>query len=323
MYTVSFIVVNYNGSEFLRRCLDSIANQSISQFETIVVDNGSNDDSVKIITNEYPHVRLVELKKNTGFTGGNIAGYTLSKGKYIALINNDVRLDSKWAYHMIQAIESNKNIGMCSSKIIISGTNRIDSVGDRFTSAFTGTKVGEYQLESDFMKPMAMHGACAGAALYKRTMFNDIGFLNNLFFLNHEDTDLNLRAWLAGYKCLFVPNAIAHHDVNRTIGTLSDTSVYYFSRNNIWVWLLNVPYHFMLRNILQRIVYEITAGFFYCVIHKKFRPYFKGKVDAIVSMKKIRKIRKTTTIKVRLSNQEISHGLIPIYRHLIVRISKL
>jgi len=230
---VSFIIVNFNGSSFIESCLDSIIMQQHSDFEVIVVDNGSMDDSVKLIQRKYPSIRLVTLDQNMGFTGGNNIGFSVAKGEYIALINNDVVLDRTWLPHMIRGIETSPNIGLCSSKIIISGTNRIDSIGDKFTTAFTGTKTGEYEDEAFFNRPMIMHGACAASALYKRSMIDHIGFFNDMFFLNHEDTDLNMRAWLAGYRCLYVPSAIAHHDVNRTIGKLSDTSVYYFSRNNI------------------------------------------------------------------------------------------
>ena len=247
MPKVSFIIINWNGRKFISSCIDSILNQSNKSFEVIIVDNASTDGSVNFLKKQFPEVKIVELKKNYGFATGNNIGFKESSGEYIALINNDAVLDKSWLENMVSMIEGSKQTGFCSSKIIITNTDDIDSIGDKFTTAFAGTKVGEYQSHKNFLKPIKMHGVCAAAALYKREMINDIGFFHDIFFLNHEDTDLNMRAWLSGWKCYFTPDAIAYHDVNRSIGTLSDTSVYHFSRNNIWVWLINVPTFFMIR----------------------------------------------------------------------------
>lgn len=315
MYTVSFIVVNYNGSKFIESCINSIYEQVFTDFEIIIVDNNSEDRSTELIKQKFPNVKLVKLNSNKGFTGGNNAGLKIASGKYIALVNNDVILDRYWLHYMTKGIEEFPDIGLCSSKIIISGTDKIDSIGDKFTTAFTGTKVGEYQPEKNFNTPLDMNGVCAASALYKRKMIDRIGFFDDMFFLNHEDTDLNMRAWLAGYKCRFIPKAIAYHDVNRTIGTLSNTSVYYFSRNNVWVWLINVPLYFMLRNAFQRIIYEVTAALFYCVIHKKYKPFLKGKIDALVSLKSILQKRKQVQQLTNLSTHQIKNDLIPIMEY--------
>ncbi|MCK5162596.1 MAG: glycosyltransferase family 2 protein, partial [Desulfobacula sp.] len=244
-----------------------------------------------------------------------------SSGKYIALINNDVVLDKFWLECMVKMIKTSNQVGFCSSKIIITNTEKIDSIGDQFTTAFTGTKVGEYQSCKKFFKSIKMDGVCAAAALYKRKMIEDIGFFQNIFFLNHEDTDLNMRAWLSGWKCYYAPDAIAYHDVNRSIGTLSYTSVYYFSRNNIWVWLINIPAFFIIRNFPQRILYEISAAFYFCVMHKQWKPYLKGKADAFKYCWKIIPKRRAVQKKIRLSNEQISCELKPIIKYLFERLS--
>lgn len=320
MCTATFIIVNYNGAQFIGSCIESIYKQEFKDSEIVVVDNGSHDGSVDLIKKKYSDVKLVELDQNKGFTGGNNAGLKIARGKYIALVNNDVVLDKFWLKHMVEGIETSPDIGFCSSKIIISGTDRIDSIGDKFTTAFTGTKVGEYEVETKFDKVMDMNGVCAAAALYKRSMIDHIGFFNEMFFLNHEDTDLNMRAWLAGYKCRFVPEAIAYHDVNRTIGEYSGLSVYYFSRNSLWAWLINTPSYFIVRNSIQRFIYELISAFYYCMIKMRTKYYIKGKIDALFKLKVVLNRRSHVQKLVAISNNEITQGMIPIVSYIRKRL---
>jgi len=312
MCLISVIIVNWNGKQYLRDCLDAVLGQDFSTFEVILVDNGSSDGSVLFVQNNYPSVKVVQLMENRGFTGGNIAGFSVANGDFIALLNNDTRPEKGWLVALHRGMVSDSRIGICSSKIVIEGTGRIDSIGEHFTTAFTGTKLGNLQSCQEFSSPMFVHGACAAAALYRRKMLDDIGFLDNDFFFNHEDTDLNLRAWLAGWKSLFLPDAIVHHKVSASIGKLSAETVYYFSRNNEWVWLKNVPLRLMVRYLPQRMFYEITSFVFYGIKSGKFFPFLKGKLDALkrapVMIGKRRAVRKI----IRISSQEIATELMPI-----------
>lgn len=128
-----------------------------------------------------------------------------------------------------------------------------------------------------------------------------------------------MRAWLAGWKCYYAPKAIAYHDVNRSIGTLSYTSVYYFSRNNIWVWLINIPISYIIRYLPQRILYEFSAAFYFCVLNKKLKPYVKGKIDAFIYCERIIRKRKIVQKKIRLSKKQIINELYPITKYLFKR----
>ena len=319
----SFIIVNWNGKSLLSDCLDSLLRQSNPDFEIIVVDNGSTDGSVASVRETYPQVILVPLASNLGFTGGNIEGLRHARGRYVALINNDAILPDNWLQLMIDALESDEKIGSCSSRIIIAGTNLIDSAGDAFTTAFTGTKVGELHNMKEFTERRYVPGACAAAVIYKKTMLDDIGFLDEDFFLNHEDTDLNLRAWLAGWRCLFVPEATVEHRVSTTIGKLSETSVYYFARNSLWVWLKNTPTYFLFRYLPHRILYELTSFAFFCLIAHCWRPFFKGKFHSLKGIPRMLQKRKKIQQKLRLSRAEIRQELIPLRTYLRERLAHL
>lgn len=317
---ISIIIVNWNGKHLIGECLMSVMNQTCINSEIIVVDNNSVDGSVEFVKNNFPSVKIVSLNENKGFTGGNIEGLKHARGEFIVLLNNDAILSEKWLESMWTAINSDAKIGLCSSKIIIAGTNKIDSAGDVFTYAFTGTKIGEYQDEKVFSDRRLVPGACAAAVIYRRSMLDEIGFLDDSFYLNHEDTDLNLRAWLSGWRCLFVPEAIVYHKVSASIGNLSDTAVYYFARNTEWVWIKNVPLRLMIKYFPQRIIYEICSFGYFCVMKKKWRPFLKGKIDALLNLPLMLRKRKEVQRFIRLSDQEICAGLVPISTYLINRI---
>ena len=270
---VSIIIVNWNGRSLLDDCLSALAVQTYQNFEVIFVDNGSRDDSLAFVRGKYPQVRILALESNRGFTGGNIAGYMTAKGDHVVLLNNDACLCERWLEHMVAMLASDPRIGFCSSKIIVAGTSLIDSVGDCFTTAFTGTKIGEGEEESLYAVARLVPGACAAAVIYRRKMLDEIGFLDDDFFLNHEDTDLNMRAWLAGWLCMFVPEAVAYHKVSASIGALSDKSVYYFARNNVWVWLKNVPVKYMICHLPHRMLYECAFFGYFCLIKNKWKPF--------------------------------------------------
>lgn len=316
MCEISVIIVNWNGKHLLGDCLDSVLAQDFPDFEVILVDNGSSDGSVSFVQSNYPAVKLVPLPENRGFTGGNLAGFGVAQGAFIALLNNDTRTERGWLRALYAGMAVDGAIGLCASKLVIDGTDSLDCVGDRFTTAFTGTKLGSRHPRGEFSAPMYVHGACAAAALYRREMLDEIGFLDDDFYFNHEDTDLNLRAWFAGWKCLFCPDAIVHHKVSASIGELSAATVYYFSRNNEWVWIKNVPFLLMIRYLPQRVLYEITSLVFYGFKARRFLPFVKGKIDAFRMFPAMFKKRRAIQLIIRIPHKEISSGLIPMTSYL-------
>jgi len=313
---ISIIIVNWNGKDLIKDCLVSVSNQSYNDYEVIVVDNGSADGSVEFVKNNFPSAIVVPLSENKGFTGGNIEGFKQSRGDFIVLLNNDAILTERWLENMWMAINSDVTIGLCSSKIIIEGTNKIDSAGDIFTYAFTGTKIGEYQDAELYSERKLVPGACAAAVMYRKSMLDEIGFLDEDFFLNHEDTDLNLRAWLSGWKCLFVPEAVVYHKVSASIGNLSDVAVYYFARNNEWVWIKNTPLLLLIKYLPQRVIYEMSSFGYFCIVKRKWRPFIKGKIAALLKLPLMLRKRKEIQKLIKLSNQEIQKELVPISKYL-------
>jgi GT2 family glycosyltransferase len=317
---VSVIIVNWNGKALLAECLDSLRRQSYRHFEVILVDNCSNDGSVEFAAREFPEVVILRLKQNRGFAGGNIEGLRHATGKYVALVNTDVVLDQQWLEQMVAGIELNEKIGICASKIIKTSNGLLDSAGDFFTTAFTVARPEENSAPSLSDRVRYVPGACAAAAMYRRKMLDGIGFFDADFFLNHEDTDLNLRALVTGWKCLYVPQAVACHKVSASIGILSDRAVFYTARNSLWVWIKNVPDDVLWKLLLHRVVYECAAAAAFCLLHRKWKPYLKGKLASLQGLPRTLRKRKKIQSQVIVSGKDIRANLIPVCGYLKSRL---
>ena len=130
----SIIIVNYNGKHLLSSCLEAVFSQSHQALEVIVVDNGSSDGSVAFLQKQFPGVLIYPLEENLGFTGGNIEGLRHANGEWIVLLNNDALLCQNWLKVMIAAMESDPELGLCASRLVVDGTRLLDAAGDAFTT---------------------------------------------------------------------------------------------------------------------------------------------------------------------------------------------
>ncbi|HEY6947170.1 MAG TPA: glycosyltransferase family 2 protein, partial [Candidatus Acidoferrum sp.] len=203
MPDLSVIVVNWNGKHFLETCLKALSNQTFRDFETILVDNASEDRSVEYVKAEFPRVRVIELQENRGFCGGNIAGYEHASGELIALLNNDTEAHPKWLEELHKASLEYSQAGSFACKMLLfDEREQIDICGFGMTKAGVAVDFGRGEPDGRrWDTPREVFGACAGAAAYRRRMLDDIGFFDEDFFGTYEDLDLSFRAQLRGYAC--------------------------------------------------------------------------------------------------------------------------
>jgi GT2 family glycosyltransferase len=316
---ISIIVVNWNGRKFLDDCLGSLSSQTYSNREIILVDNNSADSSVNFVKEHFPEITVVELTKNRGFTGGNLAGLEAARGDLIALINNDTRAEKTWLENLVRPMLEDNQIGICASKLIVDGTDKIDTAGDGLTSAAVGYKRGLWKDKSNYDEQELVFGACAAAALYRRKMLDEIGFFDDQFFLNDEDTDLNFRAQLFGWRCVYVPRAVVYHKVNASIGRLTDMAVYYHTRNLEFIWIKNLPAALMLRFAHHKIVQELGSFGYLCLRHRKWRAFFRGKIDALRMIPKMLEKRADIQRRKTVSNNYLRSLLTPIASRELLR----
>jgi GT2 family glycosyltransferase len=292
---VRIIVVNWNGREFLESCLRSLREQTYRSFSVTLVDNGSTDGSLEMVSGCFPEVQVIALGDNRGFAAANNIALKAMTTPYIALLNNDAAADPGWLAVLVEAMEETEDAGFAASRMLYSDRPEvIDRCGDGYTRAGAGLLRGRGEPAGHYSRREWVFGACAGAAIYRASMLKDIGFFDEDFFLLYEDVDLSFRAQMKGYKCLYVPEAIVYHRGSGSLVHDSSASVYYGHRNLEWVYIKNMPARLILRTIFPHILYDLAAlGYF--MVNGRGMDYLKAKRDALKgfqgALKKRRRIQ--------------------------------
>lgn len=245
MVDISVIIVNYNGEKYLKNCLNSLLNQTIDNFEVIVVDNGSTDSSVQFLKDfKDERVKTVFLEKNYGFGAGNNRGFEISRGRFIVILNNDTEVKKDFLENLIKPFEKDKSIGMVAPLIVFKDNPEIIDKAGGHLVYFDGLNRGrgcQEKLNEKYLKPCYTLIPDGCAACFKRKVIEELGFFDKDFFLYGEDTDLGLRYLNAGYRCFYQPQSIVYHLHSATAGEYSKLKAYYVERNRVFVLVKNFP----------------------------------------------------------------------------------
>ena len=299
-------MLNYNGKRFLQETLTSLLNQTHENLEIILVDNSSSDGSVKYVEENFPSVTLVVNGENLGFCGGNNRGIENAAGAYIATLNNDAVARPDWIEELLKVMGHSERIGMCASKMLFYDRGDIiNSTGICISKSGAAWDRGMFEEDNgQFDKCEDVFGPCAGAALYRETMLDEIGLFDEDFFIYMEDVDLAFRARLGGWKCMYVPSAVVYHKHGGTVGFNSDFSVYHGNRNIIWNAIKNFPTELLVTS-LPWIIGRNLAVIPYYTIKGQGRVILKSKIDAIKGIQKmVRKRRRESGMR-RFPKQDI------------------
>lgn len=240
---VSVVIPNFNGIAFLDSVLASLEGQTLSNFEVILVDNGSTDGSCSFVTANYPWVHLIELSENFGFCGAVNAGIRAAKAPYVLLLNNDTEVKEDFVEEMLAAIRRHKNAFSCGARMVqYHDRDRLDDVGNYYCAlgwSFArgrGKDIHVYETEDKIFS------ACAGAAIYRKKIIEKIGYFDEEHFAYLEDTDIGYRARIYGYENWYAPKAIVYHVGSGTSGSrYNQFKTRYSSRNNIYLIYKNMP----------------------------------------------------------------------------------
>jgi len=319
--SVSIIIVNWNGEEYLHDCFHALKAQSFKDFEVIFVDNGSSDNSVTV-TNQLASelalpVNVVELTTNTGFAGGNNKGLRYCSGNNIALLNNDTVVSEDWLNSLVQAMDAHPEVGICASLLIVAGTDIVDSAGDCLGSSLRAYKRGEGLSASLFATEEYVFGACAGAALYRKTMIDEIGLFDDDFFLIFEDADLNFRAQLAGWKCLYVPEARVQHKVSASIKKIGKLATFHSVKNDKALVVKNAPWPMILKHFSVYLLEEVCFSLLYHAENGNIKSYLKANLHFLKNLPRLLKKRKQIMKLKKVPTSYLSGLLIsvwPMYR---------
>jgi GT2 family glycosyltransferase len=254
-------VLSYDGRHLLEVILPSLARQSFRDFEVVVVDNGSSDDTASWLREHWPEVEIVSLPANVGVTAALNVCARSGRGELLALLNNDLELEPACLGELVSALGEHPEAGWAGAKLMdFAEREIIDGAGDVFTWAATGGRRGHGERDrGQYDEPRAIFGACGGAAMFRRRALAQVGEFDEAFFAFYEDVDWNLRAQLAGFSCRYVPSAVVYHMGSATIGRgLSDFTRYHLWRNTLWIIAKDLPASSLLRHAHQLILGQLV-----------------------------------------------------------------
>jgi GT2 family glycosyltransferase len=248
---ISVVVVNWNRKELLRACLASLARQRGADFETIVVDNGSNDGSADLAERDFS-ARVIRNAENRGFCAANNQGIAAAAGEFVALLNNDAEAEPEWLAELHSAFSNNAGVGMAASKILVwEDPGRIDKAGHLIFPDGQNRGRGSGALDRgqfDRAEEVLWPDGCA--AMYRKSMLDQIGGFDEDFFAYGDDAELGLRARIAGWRCLYAPRAVVRHHRGSTLGMQSVRRLELIERNRVLLALKLFPWSLLLLNPL-------------------------------------------------------------------------
>lgn len=304
---VSIIIVTWNAARFMAQCLNSLKKQIFRDFELIVVDNGSSDETLDILGKMFPQARVIKNKENLGFCRANNQGIKLAQGDYILTLNSDIILNRDFIKELLLAANSQpEEIGMLGGKMLRMDGKTIDSTGlilsksRRFYDRGGGEiDIGQYDEISE------VFGICAGAALYKRKMLDEIKidglYFDDDFFFLGEDFDVAWRAQLYGWKALYIPTAKCLH-LRGSSQHQSKFKQYLSFKNRYLLMIKNDSLLNILMALPRLLVYDKTRFFYLLFTNRLVFRAIREIIKLLPSMLKRRRIS--------FAHQKVSHRYI-------------
>lgn len=242
---ISIVIVTWNSAKHIPRCLKSLSEQTFANFEIILVDNGSTDDTLQAVRAHRFNldITIEKAPNNIGFAAANNLGARLARGKWLALLNADAFPEPDWLEKLLQAAEKNPDFSFFSSRQIqANAPDLLDGAGDAYhVSGLAWRNAYKLSSKDHALNQQEVFSACAAAAMYQRDDFLQVGGFDEEYFSYFEDVDAGFRLRLAGKKCLYVPAAVVRHVGSASTGKRSNFSVYYGYRNMIWTFFKDMP----------------------------------------------------------------------------------
>jgi len=276
---VSIVIPNFNGRRHLEACLSSIQNLTYRHLEIIIVDNASTDGSVDFVKANYPRVKILVNAVNLGFAEGCNVGIRNARGNYVALLNNDVEVDPDWLKELILVAQSDPRIAICASKIMMFHNRKVfNSAGGEYDVYGSGHDRGLYEFDhGQYCRLEEVFFACGCAMLVRRDILEDIGLFDSRYFMYGEDVDLCWRAWLRGYKVVYVPSAVVYHKYGGTMKALTAQRLYLANRNSLCSILKNYGPHSLAKALFRFLSLKIGEMLLFLV---------SGRVNASIALMK-------------------------------------
>lgn len=227
---IPIIILNWNGLEDTRECIDSLERQTYQDYIIYLVDNGSNPkevEALQMLYAQHPKIQLHFNPDNLGFTRGNnvVLRELLTREKdlpFVVLLNNDTQVSPQWLAQLVKTAEQQQADMVASKMINYYERSRMDNAGHQMLNTLEILPLGNEEPITVFNAPLENMGPCAGAALYTTAMLRDIGLFDEHFQNGYEDVELGLRGIICGYRSVYAPQAVVYHKVSRSVNKIRD-----------------------------------------------------------------------------------------------------
>ncbi len=271
---VSIIIVSWNARENLEECLSSLFKISYKNYEVILVDNGSIDNSVKYVKRNFPVIKIVESNKNLGFAGGNNLGFKHARGKYILFLNNDTIVTKDFLSKLVDFMKKRKDVGIIQPKILFHRPNtnlhhKINSIGSFLLSTGFLFHLDYGQKDESKKEPYEIFSAYGACFLARKSLLEKIGLFDDRYFAYFEETDLSHRVWLAGLKVMILPEVLIYHKGAKTAQKLPSAFIQYHSfKNRLYTYLKNLETLNLIKIFMPHLSICEISSLLYLVVGK-------------------------------------------------------
>lgn len=288
--SVTVVIVNFNGGEFIQEAVNSLSRQTFRDFELIVFDNASTDGSIDTLDlSGVPAAKIISNSANIGFAAGNNRAAELAKGKWLVLLNPDTVANPDWLEKLMDAAFMYPDCkSFTSAQLSLIDENTMDGAGDAYL-AFGFPWRGGFGHKTEALPATGWcFSACGASAMYDLSLFRQMNGFDERFFCYCEDVDLGFRLQLAGIDCLFVSDAIIRHAGSGISGRTGAFTTYHGSRNRIWTYAKNTPLGLLIVTLPAHVLLTLLLMAFYAP-SARFLPLTRGVVDAIAGLASIRR----------------------------------
>ncbi len=261
----TIVIPNYNGIDFLKNCLESATKSTVCA-SIIVVDNGSSDQSLAWLSQNRPDVKVIAFPTNQGFCAAVNAGICAADTPYVFLLNNDTTIEPDCIKRLEDAMEEEADIFSVGAKMLsMREPLLVDGAGDLYCACGFARAIGKGKPQSRYVRRRDVFSNCAGAALYKKELFDKIGLFDETHFAYLEDVDVGYRARIFGYRNVIEPAAVVYHVGSGSTGSRHNAfKVTYSSRNNVYLAYKNMPFFQLLLNLPLLLAGFLVKFLFFC-----------------------------------------------------------
>lgn len=303
---VAIIIPNWNTQKWLTGCLDGLKAQSFQDFQVLVVDNGSTDDSVNFLQTNYPNIEIFSFEENKGFSPAVNAGIRHTESEYVVLLNVDTVPQPDWLKNLVEVIETSpSDVGGVASKMLsLDDPHIIDDAGNAFSWYGSACKRGLRESAEHYTEIEEVFSISGGASLFRRSFLEDVGFFDENFVSYLEDVDLGLRGKLYGYRFMYAPGATIFHQWSGA-KIPRPYYVYLCTRNRLALLTKNIPWQLLIKHFFTLLYGQL----YFFIVYKKPFYSLKGIWVFLKQLPQILKQRSFIQKQKKISNQALDKML--------------